>query len=281
MEKVVEVTDLDYIYPDGTQALKSVNLAVHKGESVALIGPNGAGKSTLLLHLNGIIKSINGEVKVLGMKFNKKNISLIRQKVGLVFQDPDDQLFSPTVFDDVAFGPLNMGLSEEKVRQNVHNALQEVNLDGFENRSAHHLSFGEKQAVAIASVLSMKPEILVLDEPASSLDPRNRRKLIELLKSFKYTKIIASHDLEMVVQLCHRVVLIDGGLIVDDGPTMKILGQEKLMIEHGLEVPHSIRYSHMHDHEHLHAHREEEHEHTHDHEHSHEHKDDHDHRERI
>lgn len=236
-EKIVQIEGLSFTYPDGHHALNNINLAVERGESVAFIGPNGAGKSTLLLHLNGILRSKNGAVKVLGHAVAENYLRLIRSQVGLVFQDPEDQLFSPTVFDDVAFGPINMGCSEEEVRQRVRLALQRVGMDGYEKRSPHHLSVGEKKRIAIATVLSMNPEVLVLDEPTSNLDPRGRWELIELLRGLSLTKLIATHDLEMVRELCERTVLLDRGRVVADGPTLSILSDQALLAKHGLAPP--------------------------------------------
>lgn len=271
---VIEITNLTYLYPTGNKALDSLNLSVPRGERIALVGPNGAGKSTFILHLNGILNG-GGHIKVMGMTIEKKNLPKIRQKVGIVFQDPDHQLFSPTVFDDVAFGPINMGLSEKEVGERVSEALEKVGLRGFEQRLPHRLSFGEKRRVCIASVLSMSPEILVLDEPSSSLDPRSRRELINLLNEFEITQIIATHDLEMALELCKRVVVMDRGTVVADGEIREILGHEDLMMKHGLEVPHSIRFTHYHTHVHNGADDE------HCHYHCHAHPEEHEHKERI
>ena len=274
MNIVIEINNLAYLYPTGNKALDNLNLMVSQGEKVAVVGPNGAGKSTFILHLNGILNG-DGHIKVMGMGMEKGNLPKIRQKVGIVFQDPDHQLFSPTVFDDVAFGPVNMGLPEKEVRERVSEALGKVGLSGFEDRLPHRLSFGEKRRVSIASVLSMSPEILVLDEPSSSLDPRSRRELINLLKEFGITQIIVTHDLEMALELCNRVVVMDKGTVVADGEINDILGNETLMLEHGLEVPHSIRFTHFHTHDH----KGEEEEHCHAH--CHPHPDAHEHKERI
>jgi cobalt/nickel transport system ATP-binding protein len=233
LEKVAEIENLSFSYPDGRQALVDINLSIVKGETVALIGPNGAGKSTLLLHLNGILRS-NGMVKVFGLPINNKNLKWIRSKVGLVFQDPDDQLFSPTVFDDVAFGPLNIGCCKEEVQQRVARALAWVGMSGYEQRSPHHLSIGEKKRIAIATVLSMEPELLVIDEPSANLDPRAKWGLIELLRDLPQTKVIASHDLELVRALCQRTVILDGGCVVADGSANSILSDGVLLLAHGL-----------------------------------------------
>jgi len=233
VEEIIRVDNLSFYYPDGQQALTNVNLAIHRGGTVALIGPNGAGKSTLLLHLNGILHS-NGVVKVLGRPVNDKNLRWIRSKVGLVFQNPDDQLFSPTVFEDVAFGPINMGYSEAEVRKLVTRALDWVGMTGYEQRSPHHLSVGEKKRIAIATVLSMNPEVLVIDEPTSNLDPGSKWSLIELLRGLAITKIIASHDLELVQALCHRAIVLDRGEIIADGATSQILADKPLLSAHGL-----------------------------------------------
>lgn len=233
MREVLEIEHLSFSYPDGHQALRDISLVVNHGETLGVIGPNGAGKSTLLLHLNGIIQS-NGSIRVLGMTAVGKNLKNIRSKIGLVFQDPNDQLFSPTVLDDVAFGPLNMGLSAEEVRQRVDWALSSVGMAGYETRSSHHLSVGEKKRIAIATVLSMSTEILVLDEPTSNLDHRSKHSLIELLKGLPMTKIIATHDLEVVKTLCQRTILLDEGKLVFDGPTEVILSDAPLLESHGM-----------------------------------------------
>ena len=233
MDETVKVENLSFCYPDGQQALAGITLTIYEGESVALIGPNGAGKSTLLLHLNGILRS-NGTVKILGRQVNDKNLRWVRSKVGLIFQSPDDQLFSPTVFDDVAFGPINMGYSEAEVRQSVARALDWVGMTGYEQRSPHHLSIGEKKRIAIATVLSMSPEILVIDEPTSNLDPRSKWSLIGLLKRLPMTKIVAAHDLELVRALCPRTVVLDHGQVIVDGATNDIMSNTALLAAHGL-----------------------------------------------
>jgi cobalt/nickel transport system ATP-binding protein len=230
--KAVEIIRLRYTYPDGTEALKGVTLHINEGESIAIIGPNGAGKSTLLLHLNGILKG-NGTVRIFGVDA-KENPEKVRRFVGLVFQNPDDQLFMPTVFDDVAFGPINMGIPPDEVRRRVENSLRLVGLEGHEKKSPHHLSYGEKKRVALATVLSMSPRILALDEPLGNLDPRGRIRLMKILSSLKTTKIIATHDLEAVSKLCNRTVIIDSGRIFCNGRTKEILRNFQLLKRHGL-----------------------------------------------
>lgn len=235
MEEIIAIRNLSFGYPDGQTALSGVNLTIYRGESVALVGPNGAGKSTLILHFNGVLRS-NGSIRLLGKPINDKNLRWVRSRVGLVFQNPDDQLFSPTVFDDVAFGPVNMGYGDEEVHQAVKQALGMVGMAGFERRSPHHLSIGEKKRIAIATVLSMSPEILVIDEPSSNLDPRGKWDLIGVLDSLPVTKVIVSHDLELVAALCQRVVILDKGQVVADGLTKDILADKKLLAEHGLAM---------------------------------------------
>lgn len=239
--KEVVVEHLSYLYPDGTPALNDVCFEVFAGENVALVGPNGAGKSTLLLHLNGIIENTNGCITIAGKILNKKNVVDIRKKVGVVFQDPDDQLFMSTVFDDVAFGPINMGLSEEKVKERVRMALQKVGLAGFEGRCPHHLSFGEKKRISVATVLSMEPDILLLDEPTSNLDPSGRRSMIETLKTLSSTKIIASHDIEMLLEICDKAILLDKGKIVMNDIIDDVLTNIELLDSHGLEAPAAVK----------------------------------------
>jgi cobalt/nickel transport system ATP-binding protein len=233
MDKVIEIKNLSFNYPDGHQGLKNADLNVYPGENMAVIGPNGAGKSTLLLHFNGILRG-NSTVKICGLAVEEKNLKEIRKKVGLIFQNPEDQLFSLNVFDDVAFGPINMGYSELEVKQRVTQALEWVGMAGYEQRSPHHLSIGEKKRIAIATVLSLNPEILVIDEPTSNLDPRSKWSLIELLKQLPMTKIIATHDLELVRALCGRTVVMDEGKIVADGNTGDILDDVTLLKTHGL-----------------------------------------------
>ena len=239
----LEVRKLYYHYPDGTEALRTVSFAVAPGECVGLIGPNGAGKSTLLLHLNGILPDdphATGDVLIGGEKVTKKNLPTVRRKVGLLFQDPDDQLFCATVAEDVAFGPEQFGFDRARLREIVADALARVGLPGFESRSPHRLSGGEKRRVCLAGVLACDPSVLVLDEPTSNLDPRGRREFKALLRTLPATKLIATHDLEMVVELCSRAIVLDGGEIIADGPTAEVLGNEELMLKHGLERPISL-----------------------------------------
>lgn len=230
------VANLSFHYPDGHQALRGVSLQIKGGEKVALVGPNGAGKSTLMLHLNGILGH-DSSVRVTGLPLTKANLPVIRAKVGLVFQNPDDQLFSPTVFEDVAFGPLHMGLPEAEVRTRVTRALEQVRMSHYAERLSHHLSVGEKKRIAIATVLSMDPEILVLDEPSAGLDPRARRSLITLLRELPLTMLVSSHDMLMVRELFPRMVIMDEGRIVADGPTETLLNDVELLEAHGLERP--------------------------------------------
>lgn len=236
MHHTIEVNELVFKYPDGTRALDGVSLHIAPGEKVALVGPNGAGKSTLILHLNGILRG-EGVVRVAGLDVVEKNFARVRAAVGLVFQDPDDQLFSPTVFDDVAFGPIYQGLGQVQVRTRVANALGAVHMQDFANRVSHHLSVGQKKRIAIATVLSMEPEILVLDEPTAGLDPRGRRDLINLLRELPQTMLIATHDLRMVSELLPRTVVMDDGHVVSDGATAALLADEPLLVAHGLEKP--------------------------------------------
>jgi cobalt transport protein ATP-binding subunit len=231
----LQVQGLKHTYQNGREALKGVSLTIEPGEKVALIGPNGAGKSTLLLHLNGILKAQEGSVRVFGLTTADANLGEIRARVGLVFQNPDDQLFSPRVFDDVAFGPLYMGLAEADVRQRVAEALAAVGMSGFEQRRPHELSIGERKRISIATVLSMNPQLLVLDEPSAGLDPRARRGLINLLAELPQTMLVSTHDMHLVKDLFKRIVVLDDGLIVADGATDAILTDVGLLERHGLE----------------------------------------------
>lgn len=233
---VLQVTDLHFNYPDGHIALQGVSLHLIEGDKVALVGPNGAGKSTLMLHLNGILTG-RGGLSIAGLPMDEKNLPVIRAAVGLVFQNPDDQLFSPTVFEDVAFGPLHMGLSEAEVRERVDEALEQVRMSKYKDRLSHHLSVGEKKRIAIATVLSMHPKILVLDEPSAGLDPRARRSLIHLLRDLPITMLVSTHDMAMVKELFPRTVVMDEGRIVADGNTTDILSDGPLLESHGLEMP--------------------------------------------
>ncbi len=235
----IQVSGLHFAYHDERDALRGVDLTVGQGEKAALVGPNGAGKSTLMLHLNGILgdKNSHGNVRIMGQPLTKDSLSLIRAQVGLVFQDPDDQLFSPTVFEDVAFGPLHMGLAEAEVRRRVDWALEQVGMEAYVDRVSHHLSIGEKKRVAIATVLSMQPEILVLDEPSAGLDPRARRGLIDLLRDMHQTILVSTHDMRLVAELFPRMIIMDQGLIVADGPTDQLLDDDPLLHAHGLERP--------------------------------------------
>lgn len=236
MHHSIEVQNLSYSYPDGHAALWDVSLRIAPGEKVALVGPNGAGKSTLMLHLNGILTG-KGGVRVCGLDVEPKNFSRVRASIGLVFQNPDDQLFSPTVFDDVAFGPLYQGLGAEETKARVESALSAVRMNGYAERVSHHLSVGEKKRIAIATVLSMSPESLALDEPTAGLDPRARRTLIHLLRDLPITMLVSTHDMKMVQELFPRTVVMDEGRVVADGVTAEILDNEELLTAHGLEKP--------------------------------------------
>jgi cobalt/nickel transport system ATP-binding protein len=244
----LEISQLNYRYPAGTHALKGISFRVLPGECIALLGPNGSGKSTLLLHLNGLLPEKPGEaaVKIFGEAIASGNLAAIRRQVGLVFQDPDDQLFCPTVGEDVAFGPQQLGLDEAEIRQRVDKALAQVGLAGFENRATHHLSHGEKRRACVAGVLACEPVVLVLDEPTSDLDPRGRREFKAMLRTLPATKIIATHDLELAVELCARAIILDRGQVVADGRTVELLADEKLMLAHGLERPHILHHLHPH-----------------------------------
>jgi cobalt/nickel transport system ATP-binding protein len=238
---IVEVKNLHHAYSDGTVALRDVSFRITHGESVAIIGANGAGKSTLLLHLNGYLAPTSGEIRIGDFPLTRTTLPEIRRTVGMVFQDPDDQLFMPTVHDDVAFGPLNLGLPDEETEQRVKNALNQVGAAHLANKPPYHLSGGEKKRVAIATVLSMSPDILVMDEPTSGLDPFARRQLMELLRDFHHTKIFTSHDLDMVIELCERTIVLHGGEIKADGPTLEIFGNEDLLTRCCLEKPPSMQ----------------------------------------
>jgi len=234
------IEDLAFAYPDGNQALFGVNLKVKRGERVALLGPNGAGKTTLILHLNGILNSGHGRVfvadKLVDTK-DKDGLKQIRSKIGIVFQDPDDQLFMPTVGQDVAFGPYNMGARDSELDKIVNEALSLVGMLEYKDRPPHHLSFGQRRRVAVATVLAMKPEILVLDEPSSNLDPASRRELADILRSLEITMIMVTHDLPYAYELCERSLILSGGVIAADGKTKNILMDVELLKKHRLEMP--------------------------------------------
>ncbi len=249
MIPAAEVRDLRFGYGDAPEALRGVSFSVAPGECVGIVGPNGAGKSTLLLHLNGILpEDPAGESPILidGQPITGANLPEIRRQVGLLFQDPDDQIFCPTVFEDVAFGPQQLGVREPELGRKIRAALAQVRHEGCERRLPHHLSLGEKRRVCLAGVLACDPRILVLDEPTAGLDPRGRRELIALLQSLRATRIVASHDLDLVVALCSRVIVLDRGVVVASGPTAEVLSDEALMLAHGLERPHSLQHAHPH-----------------------------------
>ncbi|MBL8928524.1 MAG: ATP-binding cassette domain-containing protein [Kineosporiaceae bacterium] len=234
------IEQLAFAYPDGHQALFGVDLTVERGERVALLGPNGAGKTTLVMHLNGILVGGRGRVSIAGLEVSAPNLREIRRRVGIVFQDPDDQLFMPTVRDDVAFGPANLGLRGAELDDRVEQALRTVGLTDLADRPPHHLSFGQRRRAAVATVLAMQPEILVLDEPSSNLDPASRRELAEVLESLDVTVLMVTHDLPYAAQLCPRSVILSGGVVAADGPTAKLLGDAELLAAHRLELPHGF-----------------------------------------
>lgn len=244
-QEYLNVDNLSFEYPDGFKALENINLSLTKGERLAVLGPNGAGKTTLILHLNGILGDLNGKISLNYIEFSEENISKIRKSVGLVFQDPDDQLFMPTVLEDVMFGPKNFGFSDELVKKNSINALEQVKMLQFKDKPPHHLSFGQKRKVAIASVLASEPELLVLDEPSSNLDPASRRELIDILKNLDVSIILVTHDLPMALEICNRSVILNNGKITADDDTYKILKNKKIMSDNRLELPFGFALHHL------------------------------------
>lgn len=245
MKNAIEVERLAYAYPDGRQALFGVDFTVARGERVALLGPNGAGKTTLVLHLNGILGAVaggagTGRIRIGGTDLHREHLAAVRRKVGLVFQDPDDQLFMPTVRDDVAFGPANLGLRGGELEDRVFEALVEVGMQDHADVAPHHLSFGQRRRVAVATVLAMRPEVLVLDEPSSNLDPASRRELSDILNTLDVTLLMITHDLPYALQLCERSLLMDDGRIVADGRTRDLLADTDLMTAHRLELPYGF-----------------------------------------
>ena len=238
---LVEAIDLHYSYPDGSHALNGINFRITHGESVAIVGANGAGKSTLLQHLNGYLWPTSGEVRIGDYPLTRKNLPDVRRSVGMVFQDSDDQLFMPTVLEDVAFGPLNLGLPEHEVLQQVESTLQQVGVLHLKNRPPHRLSSGEKRLVTIAAVLAMSPDVLVLDEPSAGLDPRSRRQIIQWLSQYRHTKILASHDLDLVLELCQRTIVLSEGRVLADGSTLDIFKDQSLLERSHLEQPFSLQ----------------------------------------
>jgi cobalt/nickel transport system ATP-binding protein len=236
MSYAIEIQDFSYKYPDGTAAVEKINLKIEHGQKVGLIGPNGAGKSTLLLAMAGFIKG-TGKVVIDGMEIDKKNLKKIRTSIGCCLDNPDDQLFMPTLRDDVSFGPLNMGLDDNEVQRRVFEALKTVGLENMADKAPHHLSAGQKRAAAIATILSMRPKIITFDEPDGSLDPRHRNNLAELLKELRQTLIIATCNIDFAYIVAHRAVLMDGGRIIADDDVEKIMFDEFLMFKHGLEQP--------------------------------------------
>lgn len=233
----IAATGLSFQYPDGTVALSEIDIHIHPGERVALLGPNGAGKTTLILHMNGIHLPQSGQVKVSGLELKRENVLEIRRRVGIVFQDPDDQLFMPTVRQDVAFGPQNLGLEGPALEAHIEEAMAAVGVEDLAGRAPNHLSFGQKRRVAIAGVLAMRPEILILDEPTSNLDPASRRELSDTLRGLAITQLIVTHDLPYALELCPRSIVLDDGRVVADGVTRDLLSDGALMEEHRLELP--------------------------------------------
>ena len=245
MIKYLKINNLSYAYPDGHKALKGIDFSINQGESIAILGPNGAGKTTLILHLNGILGELKGEIEVDGLEYSSENIGKIRKTVGVVFQDPDDQLFMPTVIEDVMFGPKNFGYSNEESETNAVEALKMVGMENFQDRAPHHLSFGQKRKVAIATVLASKPKLLVLDEPASNLDPASRRDLIDILIKLDISIILVTHDLPMALEICERSLVLNEGTIKEDSLTKDILQNKQLMKENRLELPYGFALHHL------------------------------------
>ncbi|MBW3666094.1 MAG: energy-coupling factor ABC transporter ATP-binding protein [Actinobacteria bacterium] len=240
MSHPVSVADLHFAYPDGRQALSGVTFSVGKGERLAVLGPNGAGKTTLALHLNGLLRAARGTIRIGDLEVTDDNLVEIRRRVGLVFQDPDDQLFMPTVAEDVAFGPANLGLEGDELEGRVDEALAAVEATNLRQRVPHHLSGGEKRRASLATVLAMDPGVLVFDEPASGLDPAGRRELMETLVGLPVTQVLITHDLPLALELCPRSVILDEGRVSADGPTAGLLGDDELLARHRLEMPYRL-----------------------------------------
>lgn len=245
MIEAIKVIDLNFSYPDKMDVIKNISIDINNGESIGIVGPNGAGKTTFFHLLCGILEPTSGDIYIFG---NKRKGKMFNPDVGYVFQNPDDQLFNTTVYEDIAFGPINLGFSKDEVKERVNYALNITNCKELSSRPPHHLSGGEKRMAAIATIIAMKPEIIIYDEPSSNLDMRSRRDLINFVNSSKTAKLIASHDLEFILETCHRVVVLDHGMIVADGESREIMNNEDFMLEHGLERPHSLLHGRNHKH---------------------------------
>ena len=245
MSKYLEISNLTYEYPDGYKALNEISFDLEEGDSLGILGPNGAGKTTLILHLNGILGELDGSIKLNNVEFVEDNLAEIRKTVGVVFQDPDDQLFMPTVLEDVMFGPKNFGFSEEASKENAEEALKMVGMNDYQEKAPHHLSFGQKRKVAIASVLASKPQLLVLDEPSSNLDPSSRRELIDILLSLEISIVLVTHDLPMALEICPKSIVVNSGLITENGKTNDLLTNNKVMKENRLELPYGFALHHL------------------------------------
>jgi len=247
MKNYLQINDLNFSYPDGYEALKNINLEINKGDTLGVLGPNGAGKTTFILHLNGILGNLDDSIYINNLSINEDNLKNIREKVGIVFQDPDDQLFMPTVLEDVMFGPKNFGYTNEEAESKAIEALEKVKMKEFLNKPPHHLSFGQKRKVAIASVIAINPELIVLDEPSSNLDPASRRELIEILKNLDVTIILVTHDLPMALEICDESIILNNGEIKTRDKTYSILTNEKIMKENRLELPFGFALHHLED----------------------------------
>lgn len=247
MKNYLQINDLNFSYPDGYEALKNINLEINKGDTLGVLGPNGAGKTTFILHLNGILGNLDDSIYINKLSINEDNLKKIREKVGIVFQDPDDQLFMPTVLEDVMFGPKNFGYTNEEAESKAIEALEKVKMKEFLNKPPHHLSFGQKRKVAIASVIAINPELIVLDEPSSNLDPASRRELIEILKNLDVTIILVTHDLPMALEICDESIILNNGEIKTRDKTYSILTNEEIMKENRLELPFGFALHHLED----------------------------------
>lgn len=245
MSKYLEISNLTYEYPDGFKALNEISFGLGRGDSLGILGPNGAGKTTLILHLNGILGELDGSIRLNNLEFTENNLAEIRKTVGVVFQDPDDQLFMPTVLEDVMFGPKNFGFSEVIAKENAEEALNMVGMNDYQEKAPHHMSFGQKRKVAIASVLASKPQLLVLDEPSSNLDPSSRRELIDILLSLDISIVLVTHDLPMALEICPRSIVVNNGKITEDGKTKELLTNNKIMKENRLELPFGFALHHL------------------------------------